>query len=325
MNEGDAITFRRAEDSDRHAILEMLRVSLGREFDDRYSELFAWKHAENVFGPSPAWVACDGEHLAGFRTFMRWEFLDGDRVLRAVRAVDTATHPNYQGRGIFTRLTLHALEELAADGVDFVFNTPNDQSRPGYLKMGWQVVGKLPTAIRPTSFRRLPKIVKARVPAERWSTPSTAGVAARDLFEDEQGLNELLVTQAATGMRTRLSPEFFRWRFGTPLLGYRAIAAPGGLANGLVVFRIRGRGTAREAAVVCLLTRPGDRSTAAGLVREVARLADADYLLALGGARYWPGGMLYLPRVGPILTVKPVCAPKPPTNWNLSLGDIELF
>ena len=325
MNEGDAITFRRAEDSDRHAILEMLRVSLGREFDDRYSELFAWKHAENVFGPSPAWVACDGEHLAGFRTFMRWEFLDGDRVLRAVRAVDTATHPDYQGRGIFTRLTLHALEELAVAGVDFVFNTPNDQSRPGYLKMGWQVVGKLPTAIRPTSLMRLPKIAKARVPAERWSMSSSAGVAARELLGDQDGLNTLLESQDSVGMRTRLSPEFFRWRFGTPLLEYRAITAPGGVAHGVIVFRIRRRGSAREAAVVALLTRPGDRCTAAGLVREVARLADADYLLALGGSRVWPGGMLRVPRLGPVLTVRQLGTSKPPDNWDMSLGDIELF
>ena len=92
--------------ADRDAILDLLRVSLGREVDDRYEALFAWKHVENAFGPSPAWIACDGDRIAGFRTLMRWEFLDGDQVVRAVRAVDTATHPDYQGRGIFTRLTL---------------------------------------------------------------------------------------------------------------------------------------------------------------------------------------------------------------------------
>ncbi len=34
------------------------------------------------------------------------------------------------------------------DGVDVVFNTPNDQSRPGYLKMGWSEVGRVPVAVR---------------------------------------------------------------------------------------------------------------------------------------------------------------------------------
>jgi hypothetical protein len=30
---------------------------------------------------------------------MRWEFVRGGEVLRAVRAVDTATDPDYQGKG----------------------------------------------------------------------------------------------------------------------------------------------------------------------------------------------------------------------------------
>src|SRR4029079_3500391 len=101
-----------------------------------------WKHVDNAFGRSPMWVACDGERIAGFRAFMRWEFEGAGEVKRAVRTVDTATHPDYQGQGIFTKLTLAGLEELAAEGVDFVFNTPNDKSRPGYLKMGWHVLGR---------------------------------------------------------------------------------------------------------------------------------------------------------------------------------------
>jgi len=79
--------------------------------------------------------------------FLRWMFLRPEGgVATAVRAVDTATLPAAQGRGVFTRLTTTAVDELREQGVDFVFNTPNDRSRPGYLKMGWQVVGRVPGA-----------------------------------------------------------------------------------------------------------------------------------------------------------------------------------
>ena len=94
------------------------------------------------------WVATDGDKIVGLRAFMRWEFVRGGEVLHAVRAVDTATHPDYQGKGLFTAMTMHGLDVIKDDGIDFVFNTPNDKSRPGYLKMGWQEVGKLPVAIR---------------------------------------------------------------------------------------------------------------------------------------------------------------------------------
>lgn len=323
------LTFRRAEGTDRPAILELLRISLGREVEDRYEALFAWKHIENTFGPSPAWLACDGDRVAGFRTFMRWEFVDptqgSDRVIRAVRAVDTATHPDYQGRGIFTRLTRHALDELAEDGVECVFNTPNDQSRPGYLKMGWTVVGQLDTSVRPTKWRRVGRLATARVAADRWSLSSTAGVDASDTLADTTALTALLEEQApAPGASTRLSPEFLRWRFGTPLLGYRAIPAPRGLDHGLAIFRIRARGSAREAALVSLLSRADDRRTRAELVRAVTRAVDADYVIALGMPALGPGGLLRLPRTGPVLTCRTVAA-APPSHWSLTLGDIELF
>ena len=317
---------RRAIDSDRAAIIELLRVALGREVDERYEALFAWKHRENSFGPSPAWVAVDGDRVVGFRTLMRWEFVDGDRVVRAVRAVDTATHPDYQGQGIFKRLTLSAVEELAADGTAFVFNTPNDQSRPGYLKMGWHEVGRIPTLVRPTRWHRVAKIVQSRVPADRWSEPSTGGVAAGAALADRGALDGLLGARAASpGIETRLSADFLRWRFGTPLLGYRAVVATGGIECGLAIFRVRRRGPAREAALVSVITRAGDRRTEAALGRTVARVADADYLLALGAGPRRAGGLYQLPRTGPRLTWRGLAVPEKPVRWDLTLGDIELF
>ena len=321
------LEIRRATPADREAIIDLLRVSLGREVDDRYERLFAWKHEENAFGPSPAWVACDADRIAGFRVLMRWRFVEQGRVVHAVRAVDTATHPDYQGRGIFTRLTRRALDELADEGVGFVFNTPNDQSRPGYLKMGWQVVGQLPTVVRPSRWHRLGVIARARVPAERWSTPTTAGEDAASVLADTGAVDALLAARArpAAGVETELSSEYLRWRFGTPLLGYRAVVARGGPDRGLALFRLRARGPAQEAALVALLTRAGDRRSASALVREVARVAGADYLLAIDRARFLPGGLVRLPKAGPLLTWRSVTATTPPAAWHVTLGDIELF
>jgi GNAT superfamily N-acetyltransferase len=159
-------------------VLSLLQAAVGWVPDEQYARFFEWKHAENPFGASPAWVALDGDRLVGFRTFLRWGFTWGERSVKGVRAVDTATHPDYQGRGVFSRLTRMALEELMSEGVDFVFNTPNEKSRPGYLKMGWHVVGRLPVLARPRSIGRLGRLAHSRVAADKWSVPSTTGVAA---------------------------------------------------------------------------------------------------------------------------------------------------
>jgi hypothetical protein len=319
------LEVRPSTDADRDEIVALLGTSLRREPDPRFTQLFAWKHEENAFGRSPAWVAVDGDRIAGFRALMRWEFVEHGRVVRAVRAVDTATHPDYQGRGIFTSLALHGIDQLRGD-VAFVFNTPNDQSRPGYLKMGWQVVGRVPTAVRPTGWRGLGRIATARVPAERWTTPSDAGLPAAAVLADERALARLVDSlPAPEALRTRLSPAFLRWRYGTPLLAYRAVVAPGGPHEGIAFFRIRARGDAREAALCDVIAAGGDPSIATALTRAVTRTADADYVIRLGGGLVAPGGLVRLPRQGPLLTWRAVTARRAPDAWDLTLGDIELF
>ena len=106
----------------------------------------------------------DGARIAGFRIFLCWELERGGAAVRAVRAVDTATHSDYQGRGTFSRLTLHAIDALRADRVGFIYNTPNGQSRPGYLKMGWQPVARLPVLARPRLLGSLLAVARACPP-----------------------------------------------------------------------------------------------------------------------------------------------------------------
>jgi len=249
-------------------------------------------------------------------------------VLRAVRAVDTATLPSHQGRGIFRRLTLQALVELEADGVDLVFNTPNDQSRPGYLKMGWTQVGRLPAAVRLTSPASPIRMAGARVPAERWSTPTSAGDPAVEVLASE-GVVGLLWSLAADGrLHTRRTPEYLRWRYGFGPLAYRVVTVSSDIAEGLAVFRLRRRGSALECAVCEALVPGGDPSTLRSLLRAVVRSSGADYVIRLGGPSMSRLGFVRLPRQGPVLTWRPLREGVPGGSldqWNLTLGDVELF
>jgi GNAT superfamily N-acetyltransferase len=324
----DALQIRQYCDADEPAVLELLQASLGWVPDAQYGRFFTWKHRENPFGHSPAWVAVDGGRIAGFRVFLRWEFTRGGDVVRAVRAVDTATHPDYQGRGIFSRLTLHALDELRADGVAFVFNTPNDQSRPGYLKMGWQPVARLPVLVRPRSIGSLLAVARARVPAEKWSLPTGVGLSAPEVLSDREAVDGLLrACGSRGGLQTRRTPEFMAWRYGFAPLAYRAMLAGTRLEDGLVVFRLRRRGGAVEAAV-CDILVPEMRPTAiARLLRKVVRESRADYAVRIGGREAARAGSFPLPGQGPTLVWRAVAEPTMPGahEWRLVLGDVELF
>lgn len=325
----DGVEIRRAEPADIAAILQLARRSLGWRGGEDDAAFFTWKHKHNPFGTSPMWVATHGDRIVGFRTFLRWEFVrPGGEHLRAVRAVDTATDPEYQGRGIFTELTLHALDDLRADGSQVVFNTPNDRSRPGYLKMGWNEIGRIPIQIRPTGLRSFPRIVTARVAAELASVPSRAGEDAAQILQDEDAVDALLASLPATsGIATLRSAAYLSWRYSHPQLSYRVLLRGSSLTNGMLVFRVRRRGPARE-AVVCELLVPESAPLAAGdLIRKLLGSMDADYAIRIGNAPFDRAGFVRVPAQGPVLTalaIAPVDLPSI-TGWNMQLGDVELF
>lgn len=324
------LAVRRADEGDLPAVLALLQASLGWVPDDAYARFFAWKHRESPFGASPAWVAVDtaaGDRVVGFRTFTRWRFARGDTLVDAVRAVDTATHPDHQGRGIFTLLTRHALDELAAEGVAFVFNTPNERSRPGYLKMGWQIVGRLPVAATPRSPWSLVRLARARTPADKWSAPTDAGVPVAAVL-DHPEVTQLLAAAAGQDdrLRTPRTPAYLAWRYGFPPLRYRALVGPEGPGGGVVIFRLRRRGAALEAAVCERLVPPGRQRAGAALVRRLLRETGADHAVQVGAARPVEG-LLPVPGQGPTLVWRAVTEADCPAadRWDLTLGDVELF
>jgi len=311
--------------ADRPAVVALLRQALGERSGERTEDFFSWKHESNSFGPSAAWVAVDDGIVVGFRSWMRWEFSASGRTFRAARAVDTATAPRYQGKGIFRRLTLHSLELLREDRVDFVFNTPNSLSRPGYLKMGWQVVGGLPVRFRPSGPRALVRMIRAKTPADLWSVPTMVGMSIHEWVSAAEPLVIEIAARRRAGraLKTVLSTDFLRWRYGFEPLAYRVWPLGPKPDAGGVVFRLRRRGPVVEAALVEVLAPHPEVSG-----REVGRMVaatGADYALSLDQGLVH--GMFPLPNQGPILTARGVAGESPSKLrcWSLALGDVELF
>lgn len=322
--------IRRATEADLDAVLEVAGAALGWAPGEPHEVLFRWKHRENPFGASPMWVAEDDEGVVGFRAFLRWRFVDAaGATWSAVRAVDTATTPRAQGRGVFTALTRHALDELRAEGVDFVFNTPNDQSRPGYLKMGWTDVGRVPIGVQVGSPAALARMARARVPAEKWSVADAPGEPAADVLADHEAVQDLLdACRRPDGLSTERSPAFVHWRYRLPELAYRVRLVGRSLAEGCCIYRVRRRGAAREATVTDLLLPAGSEGRAGALLRAVRRTTGADYVIATTAGATGRRGLVPLPGQGPRLVHRTVAspAPAPPlAAWRLTMGDLELF
>lgn len=318
------IGVRRARPEDMPSVTSLLRTSLGKEGDPHYEEFLRWKHELNPFGVSPAWVALDGTKVVGFRTLLRWRFLtERDTPLSAVRAVDTATDPDYRGRGIFRVLTLEAVADLTRSEEAFVFNTPNDSSRPGYLSMGWTPVRRLPVGVLPAAPGALVRMARSRAASSLWSEPTPVGADARTALADDDTCSALLRHAPDNGLRTDRTSAYLRWRTSFEPLGYRVLFVDEGDATqGGLVFRLRRRGEGLEAVVAEALV-PSAR-TLLRLVRLMLAETGAHYAI---GLRTGPSvGLLPLPRQGPLLTARTLGRSIPEAkSWNLSMGDIELF
>lgn len=337
------LEVRRGSEADVESVVELLKASLGEGAIPRTVEFWNWKHRNSPFGPSPFWVAEAGSRIVGVRVFQRWTWVARSEPFQTVRAVDTATHPAFQGKGIFRTLTLHGVQELARDGVRFVFNTPNDKSRPGYLKMGWSTVGRTSLWIAPRSLSAAIRVGRSRLarhkaPGELDADDRTEMPSAH-MLEDAEVRALLEASALSDGRyRTVVDSAYLEWRY-LRCPGYRYGFTLGDSGRVLAVHRSRRRAGAKEVAI-CELIFDRERATAGeigAVLRGVLRHSAADYGVAAPpyDARAALGlalsGFVPAPRLGPMLTVRPLTdvelRPNPllRASWGMALGSLELF
>lgn len=308
--------IREATDSDISSIVLLLKDSLGESLTPKSEALWNWKHQTNPFGNSPILVAEDEGKLVGVRSFMCWEYLLDNEVIPAFRAVDTAIHPDYQGKGIFKKLTLSLIEKLGKDAKGLIFNTPNKQSTPGYLKMGWQRWGRLPLKVR-IAIRR------------------TKGSLDKTNWEELQALIKEIETYShqiiSNKVQTNLKKGYLNWRYrDCPIVDYQTVSDG---KNFLLIYRIKSSKLGNEFRVCdLLLTKSLDSKEK----KEMNRLIDATFrqsnckLLSYSGIEAKNHSFLArIPSVpvGPLITLRQIDQKINPLklNWAWSLGDLEVF
>ena len=314
--------LRRATPADLPGIIDLLRVSLGDGSTEKSAAFWRWKHEDNPFGASPVMVADDGGRIAGVRAFMRWRWQSRERSYRALRAVDTATHPDYRGQGIFKKLTLQLIEECQREGDDFIFNTPNEQSRPGYLKMGWEQLGKLPVRMAPVRPLRIARQLLS--PRElrplEWGTPDYAALADGErlcwLTEASQ--------PAEQGWTTPVTADFLQWRYADcPAREYHLLGDPD---KYLIFYYGREQRIGTELRLVHYLVKPGAEREAHAALAGLRRRLRPDVVTAAPGAGL-PASFLPALPLGLILTFRALNTSVAPSigRWQYALGDLELF
>lgn len=111
------------------------------------SDYFKRKFIDNIYGESIlVTVYSDGIPVAT-RAFWRNDLFGR----KAYQPCNTAVIKDFRGKGIFKEMTLFALEKT--EKKDLIYNYPNSNSYPQYLKLGWKNFASYRTVIL-TSFKK---------------------------------------------------------------------------------------------------------------------------------------------------------------------------
>ncbi|CAL66966.1 GNAT family N-acetyltransferase [Christiangramia forsetii] len=311
--------IKEADLNDIPEIVEVLKASLGEEQLELSEKVWRYKHIDNPFGSSVILIAKEDNKIVGVRAFMRWQWQHGDKKYHALRAVDTATHPNHQGKGIFKKLTLRAVDFSRSNDDNFIFNTPNEQSRPGYLKMGWEQVGNIQVGLRPSlsflKFKKKQKFYKIN-----------KNISNSEIKELCTKWNKRL--EDKLGLFNPKSPEILKWRYeNNPLQKYEVIAGQGFY----LAAYLKKRGKFKEFRIAEFIYDEQLLSSKelSNIINNIVNnfschiISYAPNLLRLSGKKG---------HFGPVLTFNALNISDKEKdyfleidNWNNSLGDLELF
>lgn len=309
--------FRKGTQEDIPQIIELLKASLGESMIPKSEALWNWKHLKNPFGKSPVLLAEKDHKIVGVRAFLKWEFSQEGKILKACRAVDTAIHPDFQGKGLFTKLTVDLIDQIKEEGVQLIYNSPNTQSLPGYLKMGWEKWGKLPLKMK---FHM-----------------GSSG-SYKELTSDWTQIQNLIHTiekkeDSTLSYKTHLIPGFLNWRYtNCPLFPYQFISDG---ESYLLIFRIKDGKMGRELRITDLFTIDSFGKTQKKELNKELRSIQkqtAARFTSFSGLTYSDQqaidlGILPILSIGPIITLRKLnenCEPMK-LNWGWSLGDLEVF
>lgn len=104
----------------------------------------SWLYWGNPEGSVVGYDAWDGDTLAAHYVCIPTRIKLYGRELRALLSLNTATHPDYQGKGLFTKLAELTYQDGAEAGFECVFGVANANSTPGFVrKLGFTLISPL--------------------------------------------------------------------------------------------------------------------------------------------------------------------------------------
>ncbi len=138
MNEKNNVLIRKFRPSDIDGVIKLLNIVFGH---NRTIEWWKWKYELNPNGfygeEGDIWVAEADNEIVGHYAIISESLKFNSKIITVAQSVDTAVHPDYRRRGIFTSLANKVYAD-AKNRYDFIYGFPSEMAYKGFIKLGWK-------------------------------------------------------------------------------------------------------------------------------------------------------------------------------------------
>ncbi len=133
-------------DEGLHKASELLNLVF--KTDDFSVDFLRWQYVENPDGPAVGFNAWHNDELVAHYATQPWPAELGGNIVKGLLSLNTATHPDHQGKKLFTNAAEKTYAAAKEQGYCFVIGVANKNSTPGFInKLNFQLVGPLKAEI----------------------------------------------------------------------------------------------------------------------------------------------------------------------------------
>ena len=214
----NTVKSREATPADFDLVRRLYRDVWGYNRPERFDR---WRYIMSSGKFCPTALASNGDKLVG--AYMLWpvSVSVGSKNVSAAQSMDTMTHPENQGQGIFTNLANACYQIAETRGIQILYGFPNPLSYPGFVrKLGWNHIGDITHWVRPIK----PSLYRHASPLKRVAASFAATVLPRGRvggfelsFEapPQRALTSLLDQWRSEQQKIRIvrDVEWLSWRY----------------------------------------------------------------------------------------------------------------
>lgn len=229
-----------------HDLLENAAFIHNRKQDS--IEWLKWKYFGSPYGDCIVVLAYSKSgKLAGEISFGKYEFVQETKVVKAMYSYQTMVHPDFQKMGLFTSLTKIAIEIGTEQGIDIIFNFPNQNSYKPFLKLNFIPVNGLKYWVAPGNLKMFMREFSPLAIKKPFQVNRIGSYSNEVLDKFERLARNVKVPVAKDKLYPNRTYEFLKWRYFTyPMHEYAIVES----TKGWAIVRLGVRGGIKEVQIM---------------------------------------------------------------------------